>query len=64
MQTRNGRRSYQYKIRFTLWNAFSECSEGRGLSGRPMEGIFVEMDRGGVGVLTHGKNNQVRIVNT
>ena len=31
----------------------SECSEGMGLSGSPMEGIFVEMDKGGV--LTHGK---------
>ena len=31
----------------------SECSEGMGLSGSQMEGIFVEMDKGGV--LTHGK---------
>ena len=31
----------------------SECSEGRGLSGSPIEGIFVEMDKGGI--LTHAK---------
>ena len=31
----------------------SEYSKGMGLSGSPMEGIFVEMDKGGV--LTHGK---------
>ena len=31
----------------------SECSKGRGLRGSPMEGIFVEVDKGGV--LTHGK---------
>ena len=55
MQTGNGRRSYQYLIRFTLWTSFIECSEGRGLSGSPLEGIFVEMDRGGGGVLTYGK---------
>ena len=48
MQTGNGRRSYQNIIRFTLWNSFSECSEGRGLGGSPMEGIFVEMNRVGV----------------
>ena len=55
MQTGNGGRSYQYTIRFTLWTSFSECSEGRGLGGSPMEGIFVEMDRGGDGDLTHDK---------
>ena len=55
MQTGNGRRSYQYTIRFTLWTSFIECSEGRGLGDSPLEGIFVEMDRGGGGVLTHGK---------
>ena len=27
----------------------------RGLGGILMEGMLVEMDRGGVGVLTHGK---------
>ena len=53
MQTGNGGQSYQYTIRFTLWTSFSECFEGRGLGGSLMEGIFVEMDRGGV--LTHGK---------
>ena len=55
MQTGNGVQSYQYTIRFTLWTSFSECSERRGLGSSPMEGIFVEMDRGGVGVLAHGK---------
>ena len=55
MQTGNGGRAYQYTIRFSLWTSLSECSEGRALGGSPMEGIFVEMDRGGVGVLTHGK---------
>ena len=56
MQTGNRGRSYQYTIRFTsLWTSLSECSEGRGLGGSPMEGIFVEMDRGGGRVLTHGK---------
>ena len=33
-------------------NSFNECSVGvreRGLDGIPMEGMFVEMDRGGVG---------------
>ena len=29
----------------------------RGLGGIPMKGVFVEMDRDGVGVLTHGKRN-------
>ena len=29
-----------------------------------MEGIFVESDRGGDGVLTHGKRHHVHIVNT
>ena len=48
-------RSYQYAIRFTLWLSFSECPEGRSLGGSPMEGIFVEMERGGDGDLTHGK---------
>ena len=55
MQTGNGGRSFQYTIRFTLWTSFSECSKGRGIGGSPMEGIFVEMYRGGGGVLTHGK---------
>ena len=49
MQTGNGGRAYQYTIRVTLWTSLSECSEGRGLGGSPIEGIFVEMDRGGVG---------------
>ena len=39
--------SYQYTIQFTLWTSFSECSEGRGLDGSSMGGIFVEMDSGG-----------------
>ena len=56
MQTGNGGRFYQYKYDLgTLWTCFSGCSEGRGLDGSPMEGIFVEMDRVGGGVLTHGK---------
>ena len=55
MQTVNVGGSCQYTIRFTLWTSFSEFSEGRGLGGSPMEGKFVEMDRGGGGVLTHGK---------
>ena len=35
----------------------NECSEGlgRGLDGISMEGMFVEIDRGGGGVLTHSK---------
>ena len=35
----------------------NECSKGlgRGLDGISMEGMFVEMDRGGGGVLTHRK---------
>ena len=35
----------------------NECSEGlgRGLDGISMEGFFVEMDRGGGGVLIHRK---------
>ena len=37
---------------------------GRGLGSSPMEEMFVEMDRGGAGVLTHVKDNHVRIVNT
>ena len=55
MQTGNGGPSYQYTIPFTLWTSFSECSERRDLGGCPMKRIFVEMDRGGDGVLTHGK---------
>ena len=56
MQTGNGGRSYQYTIRFTLWTSFSEFPRGRGLGGSPMEGMFVEMDRSGAGVRTHGKS--------
>ena len=55
MQTVNGGRSYQCTIRFTLLTSFNECSERRVLGGSPMDRIFVEMDRGGRGVLTHGK---------
>ena len=55
MQTGNGRRTFQYTIPFTVWTSFSECSEGTGLGGSSLEGIFVEMDRGGGGVLTQGK---------
>ena len=46
MQTGNGGDLTNTIIRFTLWTSFSECSEGRGLGGSPMEGIFVEMDKG------------------
>ena len=45
----------------------NECSEqvgvgGRGLGGTPMEGMFVEMDRGGGGVLTHGKRQSMCVL--
>ena len=38
----------------------NECSEGlgRGLDGISMEGMFVEIDRDGGGVLTHRKRYQ------
>ena len=32
---------------------------GNGLGDIPMEGMFVEMDRGGGGVLTHGKRQSM-----
>ena len=32
---------------------------GGGVDGIPMEGMFVEMDRGGSGVLTHGKRQSM-----
>ena len=34
----------------------------RGLGGSPMEGMFVEMDRGGSGVLTHGKRQSTCVL--
>ena len=45
----------------------NECSErvgvgGRGLGGTPMEGMFVEMDRGGGRVLTHGKRQSMCVL--
>ena len=57
MQTRNGGGGafYQYTIGYTIWASFSEYSEERNLAGSSMDGIFVEMDRGVGGVLTHGK---------
>ena len=54
-----------------IMNFFNECSRGRGLGGKrglggsPMEGMFVEMDRGWEwGSDTWKKTINVRIVKT
>ena len=64
MQTGNGGRFYQYTIRFTLWSSFSKCSEGRGLGGSPMEGLFFRWIGVGVGYEHMVKDDHMRIVNT